>query len=649
MLLGHARPHDENSAVSPPVVADSLGRPRVPAVGLLVRRLGIALAATATVLILGFVAVAVVALNWSGVYPGVRVGGADLGGADRAMASSQLATEAGRWEGTPITLTGPTGSVSLSRYDLGFRYDGEATLAAALAQGREGSAFARLGAIVGLVGGHEVSAAYSVDEATLRAHLGELAGTNDIQAQDGALRIEAGRVIVTPPVEGRGLDIEAAVPLALATTSAHDGGEVALPISEQIQPRLNAPILEAAQARAEAFLAAPVSVRGDGLDLAFDAATIGAWLTVRRDDSGGTTTLAIEINQSAVRRAIAPLAPSVRRDTQSAAYEYDERERAFVTTVTGIEGRQLNVDATTTAVATALAIPGERVVAPVADRWRPGLTNEDIAAANRQAANGYLAGPLTFSWTTQRWMLTVPELARWVTILPGQTAAAGPRLVFDEQGLAAYLSGLKGQIDVAAVDAGYTMDAGTDVYRITSPSKVGRTLNDGAALKTALAALMVTRADRTLALPVSDAKPQVTEADVAAMEPERWIDADLTTQRMYAMVGKKIVYTATISSGKKDWETPNGTYHIMYRVENETMTSESIGAEDYYRLENVLYTQYFTDEGHALHYSWWKTPESFGTPSSHGCLSENLKDAEYFWNFAKVGTRVTIHGQTPLR
>jgi lipoprotein-anchoring transpeptidase ErfK/SrfK len=133
------------------------------------------------------------------------------------------------------------------------------------------------------------------------------------------------------------------------------------------------------------------------------------------------------------------------------------------------------------------------------------------------------------------------------------------------------------------------------------------------------------------------------------MVPERWIDADLTTQTMRAMVGKKAIYTATISSGKKNWETPTGTFHIIYRVENETMTSESIGAEENYRLENVLYTQYFTNEGHALHYSWWKTPESFGTPTSHGCLSENLKDAEYFWNFATVGTRVTIRGVTPLR
>jgi lipoprotein-anchoring transpeptidase ErfK/SrfK len=154
---------------------------------------------------------------------------------------------------------------------------------------------------------------------------------------------------------------------------------------------------------------------------------------------------------------------------------------------------------------------------------------------------------------------------------------------------------------------------------------------------------------RVVELPVATLRPAVTEADVVALQPERWIDVDLSAQQVRAVVGRKVVYTAVMSSGKKDWETPTGTFYINRRVENETMTSASIGAEDYYRLENVLYTQYFTGEGHALHYSWWKEPSSFGTPTSHGCVSMQLKDAEYFWNFARVGTRVTVHGKTPVK
>ena len=68
------------------------------------RRTLLAFAAVTTVLVLGLVALAIVTLNWSGVYPGVRVGGAELGGADRATAAAQLATEAGRSTPSPAAI-----------------------------------------------------------------------------------------------------------------------------------------------------------------------------------------------------------------------------------------------------------------------------------------------------------------------------------------------------------------------------------------------------------------------------------------------------------------------------------------------------------------------------------------------------------------
>ena len=88
----------------------------------------------------------------------------------------------------------------------------------------------------------------------------------------------------------------------------------------------------------------------------------------------------------------------------------------------------------------------------------------------------------------------------------------------------------------------------------------------------------------------------------------------------------------------------------MYRVENETTASESIGAEEYYRLESALDTQYFTNESHALHYIWWKTPESFGTPSSHGRVGETRKDTETSARACRfAASRRRKNAPTPVR
>ncbi len=144
----------------------------------------------------------------------------------------------------------------------------------------------------------------------------------------------------------------------------------------------------------------------------------------------------------------------------------------------------------------------------------------------------------------------------------------------------------------------------------------------------------------TIAVPVAD--PPLVPGP--AFAGERWIDVNTEAQTTTAMIGDKPIYTALVTTGKDGWETPHGTFHILYRVADETMTSAAIGAEEYYDLKHVLYTQYFTNEGHALHLNYWRDDSYFGNQrSSHGCVGMRLADAKFFWDFAGVGTRVAIH------
>jgi hypothetical protein len=122
----------------------------------------------------------------------------------------------------------------------------------------------------------------------------------------------------------------------------------------------------------------------------------------------------------------------------------------------------------------------------------------------------------------------------------------------------------------------------------------------------------------------------------------RWIDVHLTQQLMTAYDGRDPVRVAVTTTGMAGWETPPGFYYINYRVPNETMTSGAIGAEHFYKLEDVLFTQYFTDRGHAIHFAWWRTPETIGRPGSHGCLNLLLDDARFFWDWAEVGLPVYV-------
>ena len=191
------------------------------------------------------------ALRWDGVYPGVRAGETRLGGADRRAAAARIEADAERWEALPVTLTLPDGEATFTRAELGLRYDREATLAAAFAAGRGGGPLGRLGAMVGLAWSEQDVAGHAVvDEEVLREHLGALAGTADLPARDGDLRIEAGQVVVVPPVAGRGLDVEATAARLLAAVAAEAPATGAAVVVDDLQPHVADAALAVAQARA---------------------------------------------------------------------------------------------------------------------------------------------------------------------------------------------------------------------------------------------------------------------------------------------------------------------------------------------------------------------------------------------------------------
>jgi hypothetical protein len=123
----------------------------------------------------------------------------------------------------------------------------------------------------------------------------------------------------------------------------------------------------------------------------------------------------------------------------------------------------------------------------------------------------------------------------------------------------------------------------------------------------------------------------------------RWIDVNLTQQLIVAYDGRDIDRVIVTTTGMAGWETPPGYYQVLVRVANETMDSGAIGAEHFYKLEDVLFTQYFTNVGHAIHYAWWRTPQTIGRPGSHGCLNTLLDDAQFLWDWASIGTPVYVH------
>ncbi len=115
---------------------------------------------------------------------------------------------------------------------------------------------------------------------------------------------------------------------------------------------------------------------------------------------------------------------------------------------------------------------------------------------------------------------------------------------------------------------------------------------------------------------------------------ERWIDVNLSQQMVYAYEGDTLIQSFVVSTGT--WLTPTviGQYRIYIKYRYKDMSGPG------YYLKNVPYTMFFY-KGYALHGTYWHN--NFGTPMSRGCINLTISDSEWLYNFASVGTLVSIH------
>ena len=72
-------------------------------------------------------------------------------------------------------------------------------------------------------------------------------------------------------------------------------------------------------------------------------------------------------------------------------------------------------------------------------------------------------------------------------------------------------------------------------------------------------------------LPTPSVLGQTTEVSPSPATQKR-IEVDLSTQRLYAYEGNRLVYNFLISSGKWD-RTPNGTFTIWTKIRSQKMSA----------------------------------------------------------------------------
>lgn len=164
-------------------------------------------------------------------------------------------------------------------------------------------------------------------------------------------------------------------------------------------------------------------------------------------------------------------------------------------------------------------------------------------------------------------------------------------------------------------------------------------------------------------LPIYDESMFYTVANPYGVDPtgltgQRRIVVSISEQTMRVYQGDTLVLETLVSTGLEPNDTEIGNFHVRIKFESQTMsgfTSDSgevvgLGNEERgvtgtptgntYEVEDVPHVMYINHEAEALHGAYWH--ENFGQRMSHGCINQPLAVAAFIYEFAPLGTPVTV-------
>lgn len=130
------------------------------------------------------------------------------------------------------------------------------------------------------------------------------------------------------------------------------------------------------------------------------------------------------------------------------------------------------------------------------------------------------------------------------------------------------------------------------------------------------------------------------------------IVVNIAEQKLYAYQGDTLVLETWTSTGLEPNETEIGFFHVRIKYEAQTMQGFengsgeviSLGAEgsegNHWAVADVPNIMYFNYQAEAIHGAYWHN--NFGNRMSHGCVNLPLDTAAFMWEFAPLGTPVTV-------
>lgn len=338
---------------------------------------------------------------------------------------------------------------------------------------------------------------------------------------------------------------------------------------------------------------------------------------------------AVAIDAAAATETLREAAPELYTDPVDASIAFDAAAAGFRATP-AVPGTGVDVETVRLALQQALADGQTRVQVDATPVEVPAITSTASADASTAALNGMLDTAGFYVGAERTVPIDRAVLASWLTVEP--TDSGSFEISADPAAIQASVDGLAPLINRSAENGSVITDSFGDVLREIAPGISGRELGDTSSVASDFAAQLAD-GNASFALPVTEVAPVITTL-------QRSIEVDLSAQRASLWENGQVVQSWYISSGTEGFSSGTGDFRINYKLTSQNMGNRDLTKPPYYFTPDVPWVMYYNGD-EALHGTYWHN--NFGNVMSHGCINMPVSAAAYVYEWAPIGTQVSVH------
>lgn len=313
------------------------------------------------------------------IYPGVHIGGVDVGGMTRTEATAAIQAKADQITAQRAYFDGFDQHWAPTLAELGVQVDLDASIDQAMVIGREDSSADRLSsAVSSLSGEHSLPIQLSIDPATMEAWSISVDQQINLIPHDAELTVENGQIAVIPEANGTIVDqseLQAALYASLQTMQAPTQ---TLPTVDKL-PSVHAADLEPIQNTLTLALSAPVKVSYGSQTWTIAPEEFGEFVTTTVDPSkSGAEAVSIDVKTEDLASWLAgQFASSVDSDPQNAKVAWDGAKLKAIEA--SVDGAKIRPQALAEMVSASFLGNHENVEIPVTV-LKPEVDGNNLAA-----------------------------------------------------------------------------------------------------------------------------------------------------------------------------------------------------------------------------------------------------------------------------